>query len=80
MFKENLEARYYTDPAIYRQEQSGIFNSNWQLIAPRSRFVEKGDYVATDIAGTKVSQCCLNQDRAAAGRFAVLQVDSLSLP
>ena len=54
MFKENLEARYYTDPAIYRQEQSGIFNSNWQLIAPRSRFVEKGDYVATDIAGTKV--------------------------
>ena len=54
MFKENLEARYYTDPAIYRQEQSSIFNSNWQLIAPRSRFAEKGDYVATDIAGTKI--------------------------
>ena len=54
MFKENLEARYYTDLGIYRQEQAGIFNTSWQLIAPRSHFVEKGDYVATEIAGTKV--------------------------
>ena len=91
MFKENLDARYYTDSGIYRQEQTGIFNTSWQLVAPRSHFVEKGDYVATEIAGTKVfvvldedgqlcgfetsaviaGQCCLNQGRAVAGRFAV---------
>jgi len=50
----NLEARYYTDPTIYHREQSGIFNASWQLIAPRSHFADKGDYVATDIAGTRV--------------------------
>ena len=54
MFKCNLEARYYTDLGIYRQEQAGIFNASWQLVAPRSHFADTGDYVATDIAGTKV--------------------------
>ena len=54
MFKCNLEARYYTDPTIYHREQSDIFSANWQLVAPRSHFADTGDYVATDIAGTKV--------------------------
>jgi len=52
--KKNLEARYYTDPHIYALERQHIFDASWQPVAPVSFFNEKGDYLALDIAGTKI--------------------------
>ena len=52
--KKNLEARYYTDPHIYALERQHIFDATWQPVAPVSFFKEKGDYLALDIAGTKI--------------------------
>lgn len=52
--KKNLEAQYYTDPHIYALERQHIFDASWQPVAPVSFFKEKGDYLALDIAGTKI--------------------------
>lgn len=50
----NLDPALYTDPAVFAQECTAIFRSNWQLIGPASRLSETGDYVATEIAGAKI--------------------------
>ncbi len=50
----NLDPRLYTDPAVFAQERALIFLSSWQLIGPASRLSEPGDYVATEIARSKI--------------------------
>lgn len=50
----NLDPSHYTDPAIYPRDVERIFSRTWQLIGPSSRLAERGDYIATKIAGHKV--------------------------
>jgi len=46
-----LEARYYTDPAIFEAEEEGLFARTWQFACHASALQEAGDYVAFDVAG-----------------------------
>ena len=46
-----LEARYYTDPAIFQQEQSGLLARTWQFAGHASLVENVGDYFAFEIAG-----------------------------
>jgi choline monooxygenase len=46
-----LPARWYSDPDVYVAERTAIFASEWLFVAPASRLVERGDYVAVEVAG-----------------------------
>ncbi len=46
-----LDARYYTDPAIYRRELDGLFARTWQYACHASQVREPGDYYAFTVAG-----------------------------
>ena len=48
---KSLEARYYTDPAIYANEQQGLFARTWQYACHLAQIPNPGDYVAFEIAG-----------------------------
>jgi choline monooxygenase len=50
----NLDSKHYTDPAIFEADVDTIFSRTWQLIGPASRLANRGDYIATEIAGQKV--------------------------
>ena len=47
----SLEARYYTDPAIFEQEMSGLLMKTWQFAGHVSQIPNVGDYFAFEIAG-----------------------------
>ena len=47
----SLEARFYTDPAIFRAEMAGLFLRTWQFAGHLSRIPHAGDYFAFEIAG-----------------------------
>jgi len=46
----SLEARYYTDPAVYQQELNGILSHSWQYAAHESELKNIGDFVTFSIA------------------------------
>lgn len=46
-----LEARYYTDPSIFKAEQDGLFARTWQYAGHVSQLPSVGDYFAFAIAG-----------------------------
>lgn len=46
-----LDARYYTDPAIYEQERAGLLSRTWQFAGHISQVKNPGDYFAFEIAG-----------------------------
>ena len=46
-----LDARYYTDPAVYRAEQEGLFTRTWHFAGHVSQLERPGDYFAFEIAG-----------------------------
>jgi phenylpropionate dioxygenase-like ring-hydroxylating dioxygenase large terminal subunit len=48
---KSLEARYYTDPAIFAVEQKGLLARTWQFACHSSDVADPGDYCAFDIAG-----------------------------
>lgn len=50
----NLDPRYYTCAEIHASDVQRIFASTWQMIGPASRLTDRGDYIATEIAGQKV--------------------------
>lgn len=50
----NLDPIHYTSPEIHRRDVENIFSTTWQLLGPVSRLAERGDYMATEIAGQKV--------------------------
>lgn len=56
-----LDARYYTDPEMYRRECRGLFGSTWHFAGHASALERAGDYFAFDIAGE--SLFCI-RDRA----------------
>ena len=47
----SLEARYYTDPHVFRNEQEGVLAKTWQFAGHVSQLQNTGDYFAFDIAG-----------------------------
>jgi len=57
----SLEARYYTDPAIFKMEQMGVLASTWQFAGHRSQLSVAGDYFTFNIAGEDLF-CILAQD------------------
>ncbi|WP_324754656.1 aromatic ring-hydroxylating dioxygenase subunit alpha [Roseovarius sp. Pro17] len=49
----NLDPVNYTSPDIHAEDVQRIFSATWQLIGPASQLAERGDYIATEIAGQK---------------------------
>ena len=49
-----LPARYYTDPTVYEQEKSAIFNRTWHYIGHESLVEGPGDYLTLEIADESV--------------------------
>ncbi|MEM6462195.1 MAG: aromatic ring-hydroxylating dioxygenase subunit alpha [Pseudomonadota bacterium] len=47
----SLDARYYTDPDIFRAEQEGLFARTWQFAGHVSQLRNPGDYFTFEIAG-----------------------------
>lgn len=47
----SLEARYYTDPAIFETEKSGVLARTWQFAGHASQIENTGDYFAFEMAG-----------------------------
>lgn len=50
----NLDPRHYTCAEIHASDVQRIFASTWQMIGPASRLADRGDYIATEIAGQKI--------------------------
>lgn len=50
----NLDPIQYTSTDIHARDVATIFSSTWQLLGPVSRLAQRGDYIATEIAGQKV--------------------------
>ncbi len=46
-----LEPRYYTDPELFRREQSGLLARTWQFAGHASLLANPGDYFTFEIAG-----------------------------
>lgn len=47
----SLDARYYTDPAIFDRELQGLLSRTWQFAGHASQVPNVGDYFAFEIAG-----------------------------
>ena len=47
----SLDARYYTDPEIYKLEQKGLFARTWQYAGHVSQIAHPGDFFTFEIAG-----------------------------
>ena len=59
----SLEARYYTDPAIFKAEQDGLLTRTWQYAGHVSQIANIGDYFAFEIAGQNLF-CIRGRDSA----------------
>ena len=47
----SLDARYYTDPDVFRMETGGLLARSWQFGCHGSALAEAGDYATFEIAG-----------------------------
>ncbi len=47
----SLAARYYTDPAVFKIECSGLLAKTWQFACHASEIADAGDYTTFEIAG-----------------------------
>ena len=54
-----LDAKYYTDPDIFRIEKQSLFATTWQFAGHVSQLKEPGDYFAFEIADQSLF-CVLN--------------------
>ncbi|MGR3714618.1 MAG: aromatic ring-hydroxylating oxygenase subunit alpha [Shimia sp.] len=50
----SLEARYYTDPAVFEAEKQGLLARTWQFAGYVSQIPNAGDYFAFEIAGERL--------------------------
>ncbi|WP_424976664.1 aromatic ring-hydroxylating oxygenase subunit alpha [Dinoroseobacter sp. S124A] len=46
----SLEARYYTDPAVFEQEKTGVLARTWQFAGHASQLEAVGDYFTFEMA------------------------------
>ncbi|MEL7126515.1 MAG: Rieske 2Fe-2S domain-containing protein [Pseudomonadota bacterium] len=51
MITRSLDARYYTDPAVFEDERDGILARTWQFACHASDIPDPGDYTTFEIAG-----------------------------
>ncbi len=58
----SLAARYYTDPAVFAEEQQGLFARTWQFAGHASQLAEPGDYFVFELAGESLF-CVMGRDR-----------------
>jgi len=47
----SLDARYYTDPAVFEAERTGLLARTWQFAGHASQLENPGDYFAFEMAG-----------------------------
>ena len=57
----SLDARYYTDPQIFKVEQQSVFTSTWQFAGHRALLEKTGDYFTFELAGESLF-CVLGRD------------------
>lgn len=48
---KSLDARYYTDPDVFAQENKGLFARTWHYAGHRSQLQNPGDYLSFEVAG-----------------------------
>jgi phenylpropionate dioxygenase-like ring-hydroxylating dioxygenase large terminal subunit len=51
---ETLPASWYSDPALLRPEQEGIFNSSWQYAGPAEQVSEPGSFTTCRAGATPI--------------------------
>ena len=51
---QNLDARHYTCPDVYRADVQRIFSRTWQFMGPAEKLKRRGDYLAAEVAGQKI--------------------------
>jgi phenylpropionate dioxygenase-like ring-hydroxylating dioxygenase large terminal subunit len=47
----SLPAPFYTDPAIFKDEQETIFRRTWQVVGHRGQLAKPGDYFTLELLG-----------------------------
>jgi phenylpropionate dioxygenase-like ring-hydroxylating dioxygenase large terminal subunit len=47
----SLDARYYTDPAVFEVEKNGVLARTWQFACHASQVARTGEYVTFEMAG-----------------------------
>jgi len=68
----SLEARYYTDPDIFRIESTGLFRRTWQFAGHVSQIENPGDYFTFSIAGENLF-CIRGKDSVIRAYYNVCQ-------
>ena len=68
----SLEARYYTDPAVFAAERQSLLARTWQFACHASALRNPGDYVAFEIAGESLF-CIRSRDGAIRAFYNVCQ-------
>ena len=68
----SLDARYYTDPEIFKAEQQGLLASTWQFAGHASQVENVGDYFTFSIAGENLF-CIRDKDGAIRAYYNVCQ-------
>lgn len=68
----SLEARYYTDPEIFKKEQQGLLAQTWQYAGHVSQVQHAGDYFTFEIAGESLF-CVRTRDNELIAYYNVCQ-------
>jgi len=68
----SLDARYYTDPEVFRIEQAGLLARTWQFAGHGSLVEKPGDYFTFEIAGESLF-CVRGRDGTLRGFYNVCQ-------
>ena len=61
----SLDARYYTDPAIFEVESRGLLSASWQFAGHASQLQKPGDYFVFDMAGESLFASWVGMARSA---------------
>lgn len=51
---DGLPNTFYTDAAIFQQEQATIFRHAWQIVGRQEALAQPGDYLTADLAGEPI--------------------------
>lgn len=54
----SLDARYYTDPAVFELAKAGLLASTWQFGCHTAELAEAGSYKSFEIAGESLFAIC----------------------
>ena len=68
----SLDARYYTDPEVFRIESDGLFKRTWQFAGHISQVENTGDYFTFSMAGENLF-CIRGKDGAINAYYNVCQ-------